>query len=720
MPLFCLALLLRDIDLAKLEALAQARDSEGLLAFSSFDKLNNPFRFLKTGGAYGTGRFGWHVLPLDDLDGVTKYVVFTTKITSEDLGEQVFEIENGKLSRHVRETETFGFRFKYHNFALRFDLPAKKAMLVDRATISGKGKRLVFRLSPQYRVSSILDARDKVVQFHQAGGIVLATAPLKTPTFYTIRYTGVVDLPGFAGGISDREASLTNDYWWPMIARLPASHSIAIHAPKDWTAIGQGELTGITETATEKVTHYRMDLPVSYLSVSCGKYTEGSTTIGGRKFSIWALDGDPKDLALRCEFYAPILRFYEHFAPYPFSRWGALASPVYGGGALEAYSYATYGEIPGEDPHEPAHTWWGGIIPCTYLGSMWNESFADFCEGLFRREGAAGNREERRLAFISDAHASAVYRAATCAEASAEIGPAASALGYGKGAQVLQMLEAEIGTDAMMTSMKVWIAMHKKGEAGDWAEFETAVEKAVGKDMKGFFDQWIRRTGWPEFVIDHVSWAGGEVTGEIKFDGPPYRLKLEVLLVDADGKRSLTTIEVGAGDKFSCPCAIKPVLVSFDPWRRILRTIHPDENPLYLGSAINQMQPWVAVGLEASAKQMLSHRQTEASSEMPPDLDGRIVVGSPNHPRIKALAEKVGFRIEGDKLTYDGTTIDLATEGALALVDLEGGKHCVIAFGNPSFSPNPGRSRLCLVDRLGRFIRGKTEPKTSGWLTFRL
>ncbi|WP_146014244.1 M1 family metallopeptidase, partial [Pseudomonas sp. GW460-E13] len=70
--------------------------------------------------------------------------------------------------------------------------------------------------------------------------------------------------------------------------------------------------------------------------------------------------------------YASIIQFYERFAPYPFSQYGGLDSETYGGGAMEAYSYATYGGgLPSEDPHEPAHTWWGGLINNTYFHSFW-------------------------------------------------------------------------------------------------------------------------------------------------------------------------------------------------------------------------------------------------------------------------------------------------------------------------------------------------------------
>jgi len=76
--------------------------------------------------------------------------------------------------------------------------------------------------------------------------------------------------------------------------------------------------------------------------------------------------------------------------------------------------------------------------------------------------------------------------------------------------------------------------------------------------------------------------------------------------------------------------------------------------------------------------------------------------------------------VSGNNLTYDGTTIDLNNGCALAVVDLGEGKNCVIGLGKTRVAPDLGRARLALTDNLGRFLRGKTDPKTSGFLTFKL
>ena len=50
-----------------------------------------------------------------------------------------------------------------------------------------------------------------------------------------------------------------------------------------------------------------------------------------------------------------------------------------------------------------------------------------------------------------------------------------SAVGYGKGSQVLAMLEDLLGTATMMRCVRAFYENHPRGEAGSWEEFAAAV-----------------------------------------------------------------------------------------------------------------------------------------------------------------------------------------------------------------------------------------------------
>ncbi len=109
------------------------------------------------------------------------------------------------------------------------------------------------------------------------------------------------------------------------------------------------------------------------------------------------------------------------------------------------------------------------------------------------------------------------------------------------------------------------------------------------------------------------------------------------------------------------------------------------------------------------------------NASAPIDPAGKFLVGSPETwPIMRDLCAKAGFQVQGNTLTYKGTSIDLTKGAALAVVDLEGGKRCVIGLGKTEHPVDFGRTRLIVTDSLGRFLRGVTDPKTSGPLTYRL
>jgi hypothetical protein len=707
------------LPIEKIDSMLKSRDFLGLS--SLLDPLpkgaRNPFDVIKAGGAYQVGRFGWNATELPSVNNGPPCVVIGTQLTSEDIGQLVFERDGNKL-KFIPESETLGVEVERHKFIVKFHPDQKKVDLFDRIDFRAPkpGRRFLFRMSPQYLVTSISDGNGEPVTFTQSQGVVMVRR-LSIPEFdYKVQYSATVDLPGYAGSIGPNEATLTNDYWYPMIARGPAPYDVEVHAPLGWISVGQGEKVSTYDTAHESISKFRMDLPVTYYSLSAAPYKVVTNMIGGRRFSTWSLRMKEDAMEAQNEFYASVIKFYERFAKFPFSGYGAVDSAVYGGGALEAYSFATWGGgLPAEDAHEPAHTWFGGILDNTYLHSFWNESFAVFCDGMYHRNVPIGSVPERRLAFVQSGEGSPDYNGVAILDGGVDAGSVSGSLGYGKGSQVLQMLEQFLGTEKMTTVMRDWISHHEKGTPAEWPEFVQVAEKdAPGLKLQSFFDDWLARPGYAKLDAD-VKYGNGKTLIKLKWKGPRFRMPLLVMTRASTGADSFHLFDTASGDVFAISGA-KPAVVSIDPFRQALRDIGSDETPVQLN------------GVSTSKKYVDSH-QTWASATagqvadplIAPDLDGATVVGSPETlPWMKPLCDKVGFVVHGDRLTYKGTTIDLNHGSATAVVSLGGEKVCKIFLGKTRVRGDYGRARLALTDELGRFLRGETEPKTRGKLTYRL
>lgn len=725
MPIFPLIPPAVSVQMPALDSLAVSHDVAALKALASPALLKsrpNAFDFLQTGGSYGVGKYGWHVYELHEVATNKVDAVFSTPLTCEDIGEQVFRWDGQRLTAYVSEAETFGIRLVNHTITARFKPNQKWAGFVDKVQFEQKGvdTSFQFRLANHYKVTSITDDAGHPVPFASAGGVVSLAAPaIKGPFQYTVSYDGVVDLPQYAGSIASDEILLAQDYWYPLLGREPASYTLTSYTPKDWKVIGQGVLQSQKSVGDEVESVFKMDLPVVYFSFSSAKFNVATDEIGKWRFSTYAFGVAQQRLHEENLLQSDVVAFYDkYYSPFPFPTWATVATPRYGGGALEAYSYATYGGLPDEDAHEPSHTWWGGILPNSYLKSQWNESFAVFSESFFQRERELGNREERRKAFVEDAYPDAAFEASPISEGPPELGPAAGALGYGKGSMVLQMLESEMGTEMFLKCLHAWLATGGNGQLAEWSDFEAAVNRTTGKSYDWFFNEWMNRKGWPDFQINKPTYRNGQVTANVLFHGQPYRITIEVLLEFPGGSLETKRVVIGGSGELSIPVSRKPTLVSFDPWRRLLRAYHPDEAPYSLSNIVHSGHRFV----DPAHPDWLSILSGSAAvTTLPTNLDGLVIVGAPQSlPQLKPLFDQVGFSVSGNKLTYDGTTIDLDHGGAFAVADLPGGGHCCLALGKILFPPNVGRSRICLVDEYGRFLRGYTPPKTSGWMTARL
>jgi hypothetical protein len=679
----------------------------------------NAFRFLQ-GGSYSVGQLGWHAYELKRIGSNEVDIVFSTPLTCEDLGEQVFRWDGANFTKYIPEAETFGIRVLHHAFTARFQPNRKWAEFDDKARFQQTGAQteFEFRLGENYSLLSVKDGAGRPVSFNAVGGVISIRAPKAKGAFdYTLYYAGYVDHPRYAGSISAQEILLAQDYWYPTVGRQPAPYALTSYTPKGWKVIGQGVLDSQVDSGDLTVSKFRMDLPVVYYSFSSAPFMAVSDQVGKWQISTYGLGIAPDRLHAENVVQGDVVAFYnETLSPYPFPSWSTVVTPSYGGGALEAYSYATYGFFPAEDAHEPSHTWWGGILPNSYLKSQWNESFAVYCEGLFQREESLGNRDERRKAFVSECLPQASFNDASIAEGSPELGLAAGSLGYGKGAMVLQMLENELGTPTFLRCIHAFLAARKPGELVEWTDFEAAVNRATSQDYGWFFRQWLQRPGWPNLVIENIRYRNGVVSASVNFRGKPYRLTVEVLIRFVGGSETKRVVIGGTGE-LRIPVSKKPLLVSFDPWRRLLRTYHSDETPYDLHSIMHSSRRYVEPA-HADWGQVVGG---STLSELPDDLNGVVIVGSPESmPALKPLFHQVGFEVSGNRVTYRGTSVDLDKGAAFAVVDLPGGGHCCLAMGKSIFDPNFGRSRVCIVDEYGRFLRGSTEPKTSGWLTARL
>ncbi len=508
--------------------------------------------------------------------------VFHTFHTCESDGDHVYRLVQStgrdrgdwKLGPEILETDTLGLRIRDHVIDATVVLDTKTIVLRDTASVERSHARGesrdnpsfgLFRINDDYMVRSLrVSGLEGATAFKQAGGVVAFVPPAGDKFTLTMDYSG---RPDHANGdfIHDDEAVIVS-YWYPNIARLPATLTLTATAPMGWTSIGQGE-PGQARTNPDgsQTISWRNDVPTSYFTLDMGRYRITNRQWKGRLLSAYVLESSP-GLAARMareslDRLQESLAFFDKvFGAFPYQRYAIVETRGPFNGALEAYSFATFGPrtLPDFVPHELSHTWWGGLIPCAYTGSMWNEAFANYSDDLFQRSVASGKngaasvkaaierrRDERRRGLTG-------YDALSVARAFDTEDDVHNGVGYGKGAQVLRVLEDQIGQGPMLASMRAFLSRHQRGETAEWPEFEAAVSQTTGEDMRWFFVQWLERAGLPKIELFNVmvSYEGNEnvISGHIRQSGVPYRMKLPIALELRSGEVVRRTVVIRDGD----------------------------------------------------------------------------------------------------------------------------------------------------------------------------
>lgn len=731
---FALCALVAQDPLVTMDQLARARDVATLndLTLPANRKPGN-FAFLTTNGVYGGGQSGWSVEGM--VTPVTKrnLAVFTTNISCEDIGEQVFEILPNGIGAKIPETVDFGLQTKHYDMQIAVE-PAAKTVHLDVKTklvvVGKKQKEIIVRLDRAFRVDSA-KMDDRQVPFAQAGGTVVVPMPDKNAFTMELKYSARLEPGKQEGSVQSDEMMLVGSQWWPSIARQAATSTIEIIAPKDWKSYSHGTRKSVKVEGDVAHTIWENSLPIAVFSAASGQYHEVKKEIGD--VWIWAAGMDTKtsDLEIQVDANGEVVKFLSKFTSWPYPGFGSLISSRYAPGALEGYSFATYEEgwLPEVEPHEPAHSLWGGVIPNNYLKSLWNESFATYFENLYFRDGVDGNKVDLKLSQREIASAMGSYRGLSAISAGVESGPAGSGIGYRRGGIVLDMLEAEIGSPVMVASMKRWLKSHTPGQLGEWEDFEKIVTLEAERDMRWFFDQWLRKPGYPVIEMSGVKTESDDkkwvVSGDMRFLGQPYRVRMECLVKYADGTEEIVRLPLSKGlttEQVSFEVSKKPVQVTFDPWFRILRNVDQTSVPESLSGSMDRYRGWVHQGQSAPST-IMRRPPRETDEELPEVLDRKLIYGDPRkNAKLMALWKtmKEPPTFEGDWILWRGQKVKISEGGFAGFVDLPEGRRCIVACGTARLRPRFGQATSALFDSLGQVIAARSEPARTGPLSFNL
>ncbi|MEW6736792.1 MAG: M1 family aminopeptidase, partial [Acidobacteriota bacterium] len=244
--------------------------------------------------------------------------------------------------------------------------------------------------------------------------------------------------------------------------------------------------------------------------------------------------------------------------------------------------------------HELAHQWWGDLVTCRSWSHLWlNEGFATFFASLWKEQDQG--RDEYLMEMIGHFHSYTdeeenLYRRPIVYNRYHEPDTLFDSTTYRKGALVLNMLRWQLGEKRFWKAMNHYARKFEYKNA-DTNDFKVAIEEVTGEDLEWFFDQWVYKAGYPEFVVDyHWDETAKLVRLQVKQTQtvddltPIFRTPVDVEIVTERG-RQLHRIQVlGQEQEYHLPADLRPLMVRFDKTGVLIKKLkfnRPKDQILY-------------------------------------------------------------------------------------------------------------------------------------------
>ena len=374
--------------------------------------------------------------------------------------------------------------------------------------------------------------------------------------------------------------------WLPMVDHPydKATHEFVVTAPAHYQVVSNGLLQGTVENPDgTRTTHWKQSVPVaSWLTaLAVSRFAvRNFVSYEAVQLSTWVFPQDREMAAATFEIPAErAIRFFsESIGEYPYEKLANVQAAGFGGGT-ELASAIFYGQnvvtgrpATGLVAHEVAHQWWGNSVTESDWNDVWlSEGFATYFTLLYtehyegRQAFVAGLRRARdRVYAMEEAYPD---RPVVHADLQ-DMKLVTSGVQYQKGAWILHMLRERIGTDVFWEGIREYYKTYRDKNAST-ADFRRVMEEVSGEDLERFFDQWLTRSVSPAI---EVLWRYDAAKKSVAFDlsqtqdGGLYRLPLEILVEDTEGRKTTVTFEMDSkSESITLGLSSAPASVVIDP-----------------------------------------------------------------------------------------------------------------------------------------------------------
>ncbi|HJS53910.1 MAG TPA: M1 family aminopeptidase [Chitinophagaceae bacterium] len=427
-----------------------------------------------------------------------------------------------------RSLASSNFQVTYYRCVWEIDPSVRyiRGSVTSHFIVNSTSNSISFDLATQLIVDSVYFHNNKI-SFTRPTDILQMSFPVNISAgqkdSVTIFYKGIPANTGF-GSFNQATHNgtpvlwtLSEPYgskdWWPCrngLDNKADSIDIIISCPNLYRASSNGLLVNESDNGVTRTAFYKHRYPVaSYLvalAVTNYKVLNHSVQLGDVSLPMITYCYPEDEIAFQAN-TSKVLQalsiFHQYFTAYPFinERYGHTQFSWGGGMEHQTNSFIT---SPNEGlmAHELAHQWFGDKITCGSWQDIWlNEGFATYLSYFYFEKTDPVNHLGR-LRTLNNAITN-FPDGSVWVNDTANVGRIFnSRLSYNKGAYLLHMLRWVLGDTLFFRGLRQYITDPKLvyGFART-DDLKRNLEKASGKNLSEFFNDWFTGQGHPSYTI---------------------------------------------------------------------------------------------------------------------------------------------------------------------------------------------------------------------------
>jgi hypothetical protein len=562
----------------------------------------------------------------------------------------------------------------HHDLAVRLDPTSRELTVEDTIVVQG-GAAIEFTLARRFTVERVLVDGAPAQAVPQPAPAQrnrwrVPLGPSSQSRTIIVRYRGrleplpAADHRGVLRGLPPM-ADLRGSFlpggtgWYPEVGTAPFSYRVSLDLPANQRGLVPGRLIDERMEGGRYQATFTFTRPAEAIDLIAGPYQvreqilrrEGEAPLRLRTYF-------PADLADLADVYLSAIGGYvdlysRWIGPYPFTELSVISSPLPTGLGMPTLTYlgADVLRLPfirqTSLGHEILHNWWGNGVYVDFVGGNWSEGLTAFMADYTykEREGPDAAREARLellrdIAAIPPGQDTPLRRFTSRSHGTSQI------VGYHKGTLLFVMLRDLLGTPAFDAGLRrFW--RERQFQRASWADLRRAFEHASGKDLGGFFDQWLARGGAPRFAIETARVERSATACRVRLtltqDEPTYAVTVPVMVATPTGRIEHRLEVTARRQEFVLETAARPLSVALDPDFRVLRRLDSAEVPPILRQVI--VDP-ATVTITAASDDAVRALATDLARRL---LDYRLTLGDPTALLVDAPLLVIGLSPDVDR-----------------------------------------------------------------------